>query len=393
MDIDRLVSDRARSVEASGIREVFKRRATMVEPIDFSIGQPDFNVPEELKSEAIAAIAANKHGYTLTQGITPLIERIASYVEADLGWPAAHTASSTIVTDGTSGALHLAMLALLNPGDEIILSDPYFVAYPHMARLCGAQATFCDTYPDFRMTAERIERCITPRTKAVLFNSPSNPGGIVMNSRECAEVLDLCRRRNILLISDEIYDEFCYSESAEPTGIGPDPARRRCPSPCRVKGSEDSILLVRGFGKTYGCTGWRMAYTTGPKALIEQMLKMQQYSFVCAPTPLQHACIRAFDVDMKPRVAEYEKKRNRVFERLAPLTGMAKPGGAFYAFVPVPPRAAASGHEFFEKAAARNMLLVKGGVFSRRDTHVRISFACKDEMLERGLDMLTELMR
>lgn len=393
MDIARLVSERAQSVEASGIREVFKRRATMQDPIDFSIGQPDFNVPDEIKDAAIAAVRENKHGYTLTQGINELIARIASYVETDLGWPAAHTAANTIVTDGTSGGLHIAMLALLDPGDQIIMTDPYFVAYPHMARLCGAEVVYCNTYPDFQMTAERIEPLITPRTKAVLFNSPGNPSGVVMTSRQCADVLDLCRRRNVLLISDEIYDEFCYSESVEPIGVGRDASRRRCPSPCRVRGSEDSILLVRGFGKTYGCTGWRMGYTTGPAPLIQQMLKMQQYSFVCAPTPLQHACVKAFDVDMSARVAAYEKKRNRVFERLGPLTGMVRPGGAFYAFVPVPARAAASGHELYEMAAERRVLLVKGGVFSKQDTHVRLSFACKDETLERGLDVLVGLLK
>ena len=393
MEIDRLISSRARSVEASGIREVFKRRATMTDPIDFSIGQPDFAVPSVMKAAAVRAIEQDKHGYTLTQGIQPLIESVAHHVERDLGWPAAHSRESIIITDGTSGGLHIAMLALLNPGDEIILADPYFVAYPHMARLCGANAVLCDTYPDFKMTAERVEPLITARTKAVLFNTPGNPSGAVMSSRECAEMLELCRRKNVLLISDEIYDEFCYSDSAEPMGIGADPARRRCPSPCRIPGSEDSTLLIRGFGKTYGCTGWRMGYAIGPRPLIEQMLKMQQYSFVCAPTPLQWACVESFGVEMEPYVRAYEKKRDMVHERLGPLTGMRKPGGAFYAFVPVPKHAAAGGRAFFNAAAEHKVLIVPGDVFSTRDTHFRISFACKDETLDRGLSVLERLLR
>ena len=283
------------------------------------------------------------------------------------------------------------MLALLNPGDEIILADPYFVAYPHMARLCGANAVLCDTYPDFKMTAERVEPLITARTKAVLFNTPGNPSGAVMSSRECAEMLELCRRKNVLLISDEIYDEFCFSESREPVATG-EPGRTRCPSPCRVSGSEDSILLIRGFGKTYGCTGWRMAYTVGPRPLIEQMLKMQQYSFVCAPTPLQWACVESFGVEMEPYVRAYEKKRDMVHERLGPLTGMRKPGGAFYAFVPVPGTDPARSRRLFERAADRGVLIVPGDVFSTRDTHVRLSFATSDQTLERGLDVLVELL-
>lgn len=386
MDVDRLISERARAVEASGIREVFRRRAEMTDPIDLSIGQPDFEVPAAMKRAAVRAIDENKQGYTLTQGITPLIRRIAAHLQQDIGWPAAHSESSMIVTSGTSGALHIAMLALLNPGDEIILPDPFFVAYPHMARLCGARPVLCDTYPDFRMTAQRVEPLITPRTKAVLLNSPGNPSGAVLSTRECADLLDLCRRRNVLLISDEIYDEFCYRDALEP-GAG------RCPSPCRVKGSEEAILLIRGFGKTYGCTGWRMGYTVGPRPLIDQLLKMQQYSFVCAPTPFQWSCIEAFDLDMRPQVDAYQRKRDLVMDRLAPITGLQKPGGAFYAFVPVPRSAAVNSRAFFEKAFQKNVLIVPGDVFSMRDTHFRLSFATSDHTLECGLDALTGLLR
>ncbi len=386
MDADRLISDRARAVEASGIREVFSRRATMTDPIDFSIGQPDFAVPERMKRAAIRAIDEDKQGYTLTQGISPLIKRIGAHLERDIGWPASHSVNSIIVSTGTSGALHIAMLAILNPGDEIILGDPFFVAYPHMARLCGANPVFCDTYPDFRMTAERVERLITPRTKAVLLNSPGNPSGVVMSSRECAALVELCRRKGVLLISDEIYDQFCYSDAL-------DPATGRCPSPCRVKGSEESILLIRGFGKTYGCTGWRMGYTVGPRPLIDQMLKMQQYSFVCAPTPMQWACMEAFDIDMRGQVSAYQRKRDMVIERLRPMTDVQTPGGAFYAYVPVPARSAGSSREFFEKALTKNLLVVPGFVFSNRDTHFRLSFATSDRVLERGLEVLEGLLR
>ncbi len=390
MDVTRLISERALAIEASGIREVFRRRADMKDPIDFSIGQPDFVVPEVMKRAAVRAIEENKHGYTMTQGIAPLIKKIAGHLERDIGWPAARCESSMIVTSGTSGALHIAMLALLNPGDEIIFGDPYFVAYPHMARLCGAKPVFCDTYPDFRMSAERVERFITPRTKALLLNSPGNPSGAVTPARGCAELLELCKRKGVLLISDEIYDEFCYADALEPTGLPG--GQMRCPSPCRVKGSEDSILLIRGFGKTYGCTGWRMGYTVGPRALIEQMLKVQQYSFVCAPTPMQWSCMEAFDIDMRPQVDAYAKKRDLVMKALEPLTGLQRPGGAFYAFVPVPKRAAASSREFFEKALTKNVLVVPGGVFSERDTHFRLSFATSDAMLERGLVALAGLL-
>ena len=152
-----------------------------------------------------------------------------------------------LLTSGTSGALWLAYMALIGPGDEAIIPDPYFVLYPHLSTVVGGRAVRCDTYPDFRMTAARVEPLITARTKLVLLNSPANPSGVVATQRECDELLDLCRRRNVLLISDEIYDEFTTPSRASP-------ARRRPgarPAPARPDGRrEHDVLVVRGFGKT-----------------------------------------------------------------------------------------------------------------------------------------------
>lgn len=396
MDVDRLISARSLAIDASGIRKVFELGARLANPINLSIGQPDFPVPDAIKRAAVRAIDENHNGYTLTQGIPPLRRKIAAHLAHDLGWPAdaGEPASGLgmIVTAGTSGALHIAMLTLLGPGDEIIIPDPYFVAYPHMATLCGARGVRCNTYPDFRMTAERIAPLITPRTKAVLLNSPANPSGVVVSAAQCRDVLDLCRRRNVLLISDEIYDEFCFDDAREPAGL-PGNNRPRCPSPCRVPGSHDSILLIRGFGKTYGCTGWRLGYTVGPRRLIEEMSKVQQYSFVCAPAPLQWGAMAAFECDMEPHVAAYQRRRDLVLERLSPLTEIQKPGGAFYTFVRVPTRLGLTGSEFCARAVEKKgVLLIPGGVFSDQDTHFRLSFATSDQTLQRGLEALAELL-
>ena len=353
MDTERLVSHRARSMDASGIRRVFDLGARLKDPINFSIGQPDFPVPDAVKHAAARAIHENHNGYTLSQGIPPLKRKIAEHLHEDLGWPpdAGEPGSGVgvIVTTGTSGAIHIAMLALLDEGDEIIIPDPYFVAYPSMARVAGGRAVRCDTYPDFRMTAERIEPLITARTKAVMLNSPGNPSGVVMSERECLEVLDLCRRRGVLLISDEIYDEFTFDDAREVTRHRGS-RTARCPSPCRAGGSEEDVLLIRGFGKTYGCTGWRMGYTAGPRTLIEHMTKMQQYSFVCAPAPLQWGCIATFGIDMTETVARFKARRETVIRALSPHTRVTTPGGAFYAFVEVPQRLGLTGQQFFERA-------------------------------------------
>ncbi len=387
MDASHLISDRCRLVQGSGIRRVFELGAKLKDPIDLSIGQPDFPVPDAVKRAAIDAINANRNGYTLSQGIPDLRRACAARLAEDLGWPAdigdAASGVGLMITTGTSGALFLMMMALLSPGDEIIIPDPYFVAYPSMAGICGGRAIRCDTYPDFRMTAERVEPLITSRTKAVLLNSPGNPTGIVMSGRECRDLLDLCRRRGVVLVSDEIYDEFCFEDARE---------NGACPSPAREAGSQNDVLVIRGFGKTYGCTGWRMGYAAGPHWLVHEMTKMHQFSYVCAPSPLQWGCVETFGVDMGPIVGQYATRRDAVVSRLSAVTEVATPGGAFYAFVKVPGRMGMSGQEFFEKALARNLLVIPGNVFSDRDTHFRISYATAPAKLERGLDVLVDLM-
>jgi len=243
---------------------------------------------------------------TPTKGIPQLLGPLSAHIRADLGWETEgeRPDAGVMVTSGTSGGLVLACMALLNPGDEIIIPDPWFVLYPHMAELCGAKAIPCDTYPDFRMTAERVAPLITPRTKAVLLCSPSNPAGVVTPKKECAELLELCRSKGIVLISDEIYEEFAFEETCTDHMIK-DPARKRCPSPARVSGASENCLVIRGFGKSYGVTGWRLGYATGPAALIAEMIKLQQYMYVCAPTPLQFGAAAALSEDLSPMVADY----------------------------------------------------------------------------------------
>lgn len=368
-------------MDASGIRRVFDLGARLADPINLSIGQPDFPVPEAMKQAAIDAIRADHNGYTLTQGIPALREAIGRELEQDLGWRTSSDDTGVLVTSGTSGGLLLTCLALLDPGDEAIIPDPHFVLYPQLGPLTGARMVCCDTYPDFRLTAERVEPLITARTKLVIVCSPSNPCGVVNTAQELRDLVELCDRHRILLVADEIYDKFIFSESAE---------AGRAPSPAHFS---RNVLLVRGFGKSYGCTGWRLGYVAGPQALVQQMAKLQQYTYVCAPSMAQHAAVAAFGVDLGPIVARYEARRNRVMEVLGAVTEVAKPGGAFYAFVRVPPDLGCSATAFVERAIERRVLVIPGSVFSRRDTHFRLSFAAPESKLNEGLEILVELMR
>ena len=381
LDVSSLLSHRAKSIDASGIRKVFDLAAHLKDPINLSIGQPDFHVPDLLKQAAIKAIEENRNGYTQTQGCPELLHAIWTRLGTEVGWHQGQDNLSAIVTSGTSGGLVLGMMCLLDADDEAIVPDPYFVMYPQLGALTGGKIVLCDTYPDFRMTAERIEKLITPRTKTVLVNSPGNPTGVVLSSREMADIVDLCAAKGILLISDEIYDEFTFSESRE---------HGRFPTPAAFT---KDCLLIRGFGKTYGCTGWRLGYVAGPHDIVQSIAKLQQYTYVCAPSMAQFAAAHAYEVDMQPWVDRFERRRDTVLEAFSGLTEVARPGGAFYAFVKVPDKLGMTATQFVEKAIERSVLVIPGKVFSTRDTHFRLSFAAKEETLAKGLGILTDIMR
>lgn len=380
-DYQKMLSLRTSAIDASGIRRVFELGRKLRDPIDLSIGQPDFPVPDAIKDAAIEAIRNDRNGYTVTQGIEPLRRSIMNRLREDVGWSFEGDDLGLMVTSGTSGALFLAGLAMLNPGDEVIIPDPYFVAYTAIGPLCGAKMVCCDTYPNFRLTAERIEPLITSRTKLVIVNSPSNPGGVVLSMAELRDIVELCEKRGVVVISDEIYDEFTFADAREDG---------RCPSPARLT---RDLLLVRGFGKTYGCTGWRMGYVAGPRVLIDQMMKFQQYTFVCAPSMAQHGLVGAYDVDMSEHVKAYEHRRDMVESALGSVTSLVHSGGAFYAFVEVPEHLGMTASQFAEKALEHNVLIIPGKVFSKRDTHFRLSFAVHETKLTKGLEALASLMR
>ena len=296
-----------------------------------------------------------------------LREKLQARVDAQYG----HADRRVFVTSGTSGGLVLALLALVNPGDEVIVFDPCFVTYPSLIQLAGGVCVSVDTYPDFRIDFDRLRAAVTPRTKAILFNSPSNPTGVVASAAETRELAWLAAERGLALVSDEIYRAFSYDAPFS--------------SPATIY---DQTIVVDGFSKTYGVTGWRLGFVHGPRAVIEAMLKLQQYTFVCAPQPFQWAGAVALDVDMSAYIADYRRKRDRLAAGIGDLYELVMPGGAFYAF-PKVPRGTAS--QFVAEAIRRELLIIPGSIFSVRDTHFRISYAAPDSVLDRGIEVLREL--
>lgn len=361
------ISERAKQTEISGIRKMFELGKSLKNPVNLSIGQPDFDVPEPIKRAAIEAIEAGRNGYTTTQGDQALLDKISARVRQQ--YPDAER--KLLVTSGTSGGLLLAIMAVVNPGDEVIVPDPYFVSYPHLVRLAGGVPVFHDTYPNFQIDPEKLESQIGPRTKAVFLCSPANPTGTIASDEVVRAVAEICDRHNLLLISDEIYRQFQFDgESRSAAEFNP------------------NCLVIEGFGKTYGMTGWRLGYAHGPAALIEEMTKLQQFTFVCAPSPLQWAAMEAIDFDTSPIIDNYRKKRDRVVAGLRDRYTLDTNGGAFYLFPKCP---WGSGTEFAAEAVRHNLLIIPGSVFSQKDSHFRLSYAAADEMLDRGIDILNRL--
>ncbi len=367
---ERWLAQRLRSIEVSGIRKVFELGRSLTDPIDLSIGQPHFDVPASVKAAAHAAIDAGRNGYTVTQGVAPLLDRVGRLVPERLRGPG----RQVMVTSGTSGALVLSLLATVDPGDEVILFDPYFVGYPHMVRLAGGVPVFVDTYDtQFGIDPDRLRAALTPRTKAILLNSPANPTGAVLPRDVIKAVADLAAKHGVLLVSDEVYRAFSGDE----------------PFVSPLEYNED-VLVVDGFSKAWAMTGWRLGWAHGPAALVREMIKLQQFTYVCAPQPVQLAGLAALDHDVAGYAADYRRKRDRLREGLADLYELPPPGGAFYLFPKAP---WGGGSEFVEAGIRHNLLSIPGSVFSRRDTHFRLSYAADDRTLDRAVEVLRKLAK
>jgi aspartate/methionine/tyrosine aminotransferase len=368
-DHERWIAERMHHIEGSGIRKIFELTRSMKDPVNLSIGQPDFDVPQPVKAAAHAAIDAGANGYTVTPGIPALRGKIQAEVDARLG----HADREVMMTSGTSGGLTLAMLCVVNPGDEVIVFDPYFVAYPHLIALAGGKMVAIDTYPDFEIDPDRVKAALTPRTRVIMVNSPANPTGKVCSRERLRDLALLARERGILLLSDEVYRVFTYDGSF-----------------CSPAEFNEDVLVLDGFSKSHSMTGWRLGLAHGPRRLIDEMIKLMQFTFVCPPSIVQHAGVAALDFDVSSIVEDYRGKRDRIYNGLKDRYDVIKPEGAFYVF-PRAPRG--SGTEFVAEAIGHQLLAIPGRTFSRQDTHFRLSYAASDAILDRGIDILERLAR
>ncbi len=292
---------------------------------------------------------------------------MSDYYRREFGSPL----ENVMITAGVSGGLFLALLATVNPGDEVLFADPYFVMYKHLVNLLGGVAKPVDTYPDFRLTPERVEAAITPKTKVLIVNSPCNPTGVILTRDELAALAEVARRHRLLVISDEIYEGLYYDEKRG-----------------SMVGLYENLIILNGFSKLAGMTGWRVGYAAGPERIIQQMNTLQQYTFVCAPSVAQRAAVQALAEDPTAKLESYRRKRDIIYEGLKDKFEVVKPSGAFYIFPKAP---GGDGDAFVARAIENNILVIPGSVFSDRGSHFRISFAATDETLHRGVEALNRL--
>ncbi len=362
------VSRRAGAFDSSGIRKAFDLAARLSDPINLAIGQPDFAMPEGARAAAKAAIDAGRNGYTPTQGIPELREKLEGRARRETGQPDRRLC----VTSGSSGALVLALMALLDPGDEVIVFEPAFVMYRPLVEFLGAKVVALDTSPSFRIDVDRVAGALTPATRAILLNTPSNPTGFVADAATVRDLALLADRHGITLVSDELYRSFCYDAPFASPAL-----------------HSDRVVVIDGFSKSHAMTGWRVGWIHGPRAVIDACTMLQQYTFVCAPQVGQWAAVAALDAPMDAPLAECRRKRDTLMAGIRDHYEFVQPGGAFYLYPQAP---GGSGKAFAERAAAEEQLIVvPGSVFGAADTHFRIAYTVTDHTLDRGIAALRRL--
>jgi aspartate aminotransferase/aminotransferase len=364
-----LLSERVMQVRPSGVRKIFDLAAKVKNPINLSIGEPYFDIPVEIKEEGIKWIRAGFNKYTPSGGIPELREKVLHYMKGK-----GIICDDVVITAGVTGGLLLALMVTLNPLDEVIIPDPYFVLYEYQALLLGGRPVFVDTYPDFTLKEESLREAITDRTRAILINGPNNPTGTMYSRKELEMVARVAREKDLLLFSDDIYDKFIYDRDTDRVCLGQ---------------LYEKTMTFGGFSKTWGMTGWRLGFVAGPKEIIQSMITNQQYVFSSINSIAQKAGLLALDYNMDSFIEDHRKKRDLIYEGLKDKFNVVKPKGAIFIFPEVP---GGDGDAFVEKALEKNLFIIPGSVFSRKKTNVRISFSTSEENILKGIEILRSMV-
>ena len=375
-----LTNDKVARLPASGIRRFFDLVSGVEGVISLGVGEPDFVTPERFREAAIRSVREGKTQYTSNYGLLALREAIGEHTFERRG-VSYDPRSEILVTVGVSEAVDLALRATLNDGDEVIVADPSYVAYVPAIVLAGGvpMPVPTDEAHDFRLRPEDVRRAITPRTRAILLGFPSNPTGAVLLDEDIAGIAALAREHDLLVYSDEIYDRLVYG-TAHRSVLGEADMKER-------------TVYLAGFSKAYAMTGWRVGYACAPAEIIEQMMKIHQYTVMCVPTAAQYAAIEAMrhgEDEVGRMVGEYDRRRRRMHARFNALgLHCFEPRGAFYCF----PNVASTGlgdDEFCARLLAEEkVVVVPGSAFGERGAgHVRACYAASMDRIDEACDRI-----
>jgi aminotransferase len=385
MDYDKLLSKTVIGIKPSGIRKFFDLLNGRDDIISLTVGQPDFATPWHVRETGIISLERGYTYYTSNAGTVPLRNEISSYMKRRFGLTYDPLKEIT-VTVGGSEAIDLAIRAVTEPGDEVLIPEPSFVCYEPITRLCGGVPVPIKTLPenDFKLTAEQVEAAITPRTKLLVLPYPNNPTGAVLTKEELLPICKALEDTDIAVLSDEIYSELTYGQ--------------RHTSIASLPGMKERTILVNGFSKAYAMTGWRLGFVCAPEQITKQMLKIHQYAIMCAPTTSQLAAVEALkngDGDIEMMRAEYDRRRKYIVEELNRI-GLPcfEPKGAFYVFPDIS-KFGMTSDEFCEKLLDEGKVaIVPGSAFGAGgEGFARISYAYSVKHIAAALERIEAFVK
>ena len=385
IDYSKILSQTVVHTEKSGIRKFFDLLDSMTDVVGLTVGQPDFVTPWHIREAGIVSLEKGKTYYTANAGTMELRQEIDRYLTRRFGLSYSPD-NEIIVTVGGSEAIDIALRAVIEPGDEVIIPNPAFVCYAPLTRIAGGVPVIIETrYEDkFKLTPEALRAAITPRTKMVVLPYPNNPTGAIMTREELEGIAEVLRDTDVLVLSDEIYAEMPYG-------------RPHC-SIASIDGMRPRTILVSGFSKAYAMTGWRLGYLCAPPELVEQMFKIHQYAIMCAPTTAQLAAIDALrngDEDIAMMTEEYNRRRRYIFNGLKSIgIDSFEPEGAFYIYPKIGDFGLSS-EEFCEKLLYQHKCaIVPGTAFGQGgEGFARISYAYSIKHITQALERIESFVK
>jgi aminotransferase len=379
------VSNKVQELKPSGIRRFFDLAANMEGVISLGVGEPDFVTSWTIREAAIHSLEEGYTTYTANAGMIELRKEISRYMDKRFN-VSYDPANQIIVTVGASQALDLALRAILNPGEEVIVVEPCFVAYAPLVTMAGGNPVTVQTLAenDFKLKPEQLEAAITPKTKALLICTPNNPTGTQLGKEDLEKIAEIVKKHDLLVIADEIYAELSYDEEFT--------------SFAAIEGLIERTILINGFSKAFAMTGWRLGFVCAPKEISEAIYKIHQYGMMCASTMSQHAGIEALKNGM-PEVEEmrqsYRSRRNFIVNSFNEI-GLSchNPGGAFYAFPSIKSTGLTS-QDFAEKLLLEEKVaVVPGDVFGESgEGHIRCSYASSMEQLKEAITRMERFVK